>query len=109
MKPKSPDRAGTRDSKGAPTSPSAKLKRELSAFQRLRPKLLESRLGQFVAIHRGQVIDSDADEFRLAARIEDTARREGPVAICKVTDASAQPADYPYAHFESPAVAEPDL
>ena len=86
-----------------------KLSEELEAFERLRPRLLDAHRGEFVAIHRGQVIGTDADEFRLAARIEDTARREGPVAICKVTDASAQPGEYPYAHFESPAVAEPDL
>ena len=84
-----------------------KLSEELEAFERLRPRLLDAHRGRFVAIHGGEVIDSDPDEFRLAARIEPLAMREGPVAICKVTEADGEPADYPCAHFESPVVAEP--
>ena len=108
MKADSATPAGVRGKRGARTSARAKLRKELRAFQRLRPKLLESHLNQFVAVHRGEVIATDPDEFALAARIEGTARREGPIAICKVTAEPAEPTEYPYTHLESPAVAEPE-
>ncbi|MFW6161929.1 MAG: hypothetical protein ACODAJ_04120 [Planctomycetota bacterium] len=90
-----------------PSITARKLADELEAFERLRRQLLEGHRDEFVAIHGGEVIDTDPDEFRLAARIEPIAMREGPVAICKVSDAEAEPTDYPCAHFESPIVSEP--
>ena len=91
-----------------PVASREKLADELTAFERLRPELLDNHRGQYVAIHGGRVIDSDPDEFALAARTEPIATREGPVAVCHVSEAQAAPTDYPCAHFESPAVAEPD-
>ena len=73
-----------------------------------RPQLLDVHRGRFVAVRGGEVIDSDPDEFRLAARIELLPMREGPVAICKVTEAEGEATDYTCAHFESPVVAEPE-
>lgn len=43
--------------------------RERSAFLRLKPELLESHLGHYVAIHDGQIIDSDLDSLALTLRI----------------------------------------
>ena len=63
-----------------------KLRSELRAFDRMRPKLLETHRGLFVAIHHGAVFDSDADEWALAARIEDVARHEGAIAVCQVRE-----------------------
>ncbi|MBM4038773.1 MAG: hypothetical protein FJ290_09680 [Planctomycetes bacterium] len=68
------------------TEPYAKLDLELAAFERLRPELLKTHRGLFVAIHEGAVVDSDTDEFALAARIEDLARREGAIAVCQVRE-----------------------
>jgi len=45
------------------------LEPEREAFQHLLPKLLKTHRGQFVAIHGGQVIDTDADKGALAHRV----------------------------------------
>ena len=63
-----------------------KLDSELAAFERLRPALLKTHRGLFVAIHHGAVIDADTDGFRLAAKTEERATREGPIAICQVLE-----------------------
>lgn len=47
-----------------------KFLRESEAFERLLPDLLRTRGGRFVAVHHGQVIDEDMDEFTLAERVE---------------------------------------
>jgi len=43
--------------------------REREAFLKLKPKLLETHRGLFVAVHNGQVVDSDPDSRELAKRI----------------------------------------
>lgn len=65
--------------------------REVVAFANLLPSLIPTRLGWFVAIFRGEVIDQDRDEIALAKRIEDTHRREF-VLIRQVT--SGERTDY---------------
>jgi hypothetical protein len=49
--------------------PRSKWEREYRAFLRLLPQLLATHRGQFVAIHEGQVVDSDDDEITLALRV----------------------------------------
>jgi len=51
-----------------PSSPENKWQREFEAFQRLRPDLLRTYLGQYVVIHNGQVVDSGPDDLALALR-----------------------------------------
>jgi hypothetical protein len=51
----------------APAMP--KGEREYQAFLRLLPSLLKSHPGKFVAIHDGQVIDTDADDIALILRV----------------------------------------
>lgn len=41
-------------------------RQERAAFQRLLPKLLEDSVGQFVAIHNGQVVARGADKIEVA-------------------------------------------
>jgi len=100
------DRIGKSESVSAPVSPPdplAKLDAELAAFERMRGDLLAMHRGRFVAIHHGRLIDVDDDEFLLAGRIEDKARREGAIAICKVCEHKGETAsDYPYCDFDSP-------
>ena len=80
-----------------------KLDVELEAFEALKPGLLKDFPGLFVAIHNGEVIDWDKDDFCLAERIEERARREGPIAICMVAREGDQALHaYPDAGFESP-------
>jgi len=43
--------------------------RERAAFLRLKPELLKTHHGLFVAVHNGQVVDSDANSIALALRI----------------------------------------
>jgi hypothetical protein len=43
--------------------------REHQAFVRLLPHLLATHAGKYVAIHDGQVIDTDADEIVLILRV----------------------------------------
>jgi hypothetical protein len=49
--------------------PRSKWEREYRAFLQLLPQLLATHRGQFVAIHEGQVVDSDDDEIALALRV----------------------------------------
>jgi len=46
-----------------------RLQPEREAFQRLLPELLKTHKGQFVAIHKGEVVDADTDNRELAKRI----------------------------------------
>lgn len=46
-----------------------KLRPGREAFQRLLPELLRTHQNLFVAIHDGQVVDSDADNLALAQRV----------------------------------------
>jgi hypothetical protein len=45
------------------------VKKEYIAFEAMRPELLKSCLGRFVAVYHGQVVDRDAHGFELARRI----------------------------------------
>lgn len=51
------------------------LEAEIKVFEQIHPRLKEQYLGQFVAIHQGQVVDADADleplYLRLQARFGD--------------------------------------
>ena len=86
--------------------PYDKLDLELDAFERLRPELLKTHRGLFVAIHHGAVLAADADDFRLAAQVQALARREGPIAICLVCEEDKTEAEDLYADFESPSIEE---
>ena len=46
-----------------------RLQPEREAFQRLLPELLKTHEGQFVTIHKGEVVDSDPDDQELAKRV----------------------------------------
>jgi hypothetical protein len=62
-----------------PASELSKGEREYQAFLRLLPQLLETHRGKYVAIHGGQVIDSDADDVALVLRSQ---AQLGYVPIC---------------------------
>jgi hypothetical protein len=49
--------------------PHTKWEREHQAFQRLLPQLLNSHLGQYLAIHEGKVVDSGGDKLAIALRV----------------------------------------
>jgi hypothetical protein len=59
--------------------------RENQAFLRLLSQLLGTHQGQYVAIHEGQVVDSDTDDIALIQRVH---ARVGyvPIHIGLVTD-----------------------
>ncbi len=67
-----------------PPEPS-KGEREHQAFLRLLPQLLSTHQGRYVAIHEGQVVDSDTDDIVLVQRVHD---RVGyvPIYVGMVTD-----------------------
>lgn len=52
-----------------PTPELTKGEREYQAFMRLLPELLKTHRGQHVAIHEGQVVDSDNDDIALIKRV----------------------------------------
>ena len=55
----------------APTLPvdvDDKWRREQQAFHRMLPQLLQSHLGQYVAIHDGKVVECGADKLEVAGR-----------------------------------------
>ena len=47
----------------------SKGEREYQAFMRLLPELMKTHRGQYVAIHDGEVVDSDADDIALVQRV----------------------------------------
>ena len=46
-----------------------KMQYEIAAYHDLHQELLQSFLGQYVAVHQGQVVDHDAEQFALYLRI----------------------------------------
>jgi hypothetical protein len=69
-----------------PAAPAlSKGEREHQAFLRLLPQLLTTHRGQYVAVHEGQVIDSDTDDIALIQRVH---ARIGyvPIHVGLVTD-----------------------
>jgi hypothetical protein len=55
-----------------------KLQAEIAVFTQLHPTLKETHFGQFVAIHEGNLVDSDADFETLFLRVQ---ARYGDLAI----------------------------
>jgi hypothetical protein len=49
----------------------AKIAQEFEAYQAIHPQLKEKLLGKHVAIHDGQLIDSDSDPMVLVARVQE--------------------------------------
>jgi hypothetical protein len=49
-----------------------KLKAEVQAFEGMHPQLVKKYLGQFVAVHEGQVVDADADFEALFLRLQES-------------------------------------
>lgn len=47
----------------------AEMVKEVAAFEAMHSELVHQYLGQFVAVHHGQVIDHDRDEMTLVDRI----------------------------------------
>lgn len=62
---------------------------EAKAYQKLHPMLMQKYLGQYVAIHHGQVIDYDADFQLLHARVRQRFGRR-PVLLRRVEAAPEQ-------------------
>jgi hypothetical protein len=52
--------------------PNAQFEAERQAFWNQFHELLQQYAGRYVAVHRGQVIDSDEDERRLIRRVYET-------------------------------------
>ena len=48
-----------------------KLEQEIEAYRRLHGELQRQHLGQWVAVHRGQVVDHDGDRAELHRRVRD--------------------------------------
>jgi hypothetical protein len=65
-----------------------KWEKEKRAFHRLRPSLLRSHLGKYVAIHHCKVVDSGNDKIELAMRVY---KRFGYIPIY-VSQVLAEPA-----------------
>ena len=55
-----------------------KLEAKAQAFERMHPQLLRQYLGQFVAVHEGQVVDADVDFEALFLRLQ---KRLGDVPV----------------------------
>jgi hypothetical protein len=48
-----------------------KLEAEAQAFERMHPQLVKQYLGQFVAVHEGQIADADVDFEALFLRLQE--------------------------------------
>lgn len=58
------------------TKADEQFEREVIAYEALWPKLRKTHAGKWVAVKGGQVIDSDADEWRLVKRVRARFPRE---------------------------------
>jgi len=68
-----------------PTHELPKGEGEYQAFLRLLPELLGTHQGQYVAIHDGQVVDSDPDDVALILRVQSKVGYV-PIHVGLVTD-----------------------
>jgi prevent-host-death family protein len=75
------------------------IRREEAAFEQMKPELLKTHKGKFVAIHDGKLVDFDADESTLAKRVY---ARFGYRTIL-MTEVTETPRVY---HVNSPRVVE---
>lgn len=68
-----------------PVSQPTKGEREYEAFLRLLPHLLTTHRGKYVAVHEGEVIDTDTDDIALIERVH---RKIGyvPIHVALVTE-----------------------
>jgi hypothetical protein len=75
--------------------PRGKWEREYEAYQRLLPQLLQTHRGQYVAIHDGHVVDSDADDIALILRVH---ARHGyvPIHVERVSEQPPLPSRIPH-------------
>ncbi|MCC6417337.1 MAG: hypothetical protein IT429_03720 [Gemmataceae bacterium] len=71
-----------------PTLELPKGEQEYRAFLQLLPDLLPHYRGRYVAVHNGQVVDSDEDEVKLILRAQ---AKVGYVPICVGLVAEPQP------------------
>ncbi|OAI38815.1 hypothetical protein AYO40_06360, partial [Planctomycetaceae bacterium SCGC AG-212-D15] len=71
-----------------------KFQRERLAFFRMKPQLLATHKGKYVAIHEGQLVDSGDDKIAVAMRVY---QKFGylPILVTLVTDEPIQPARLP--------------
>jgi hypothetical protein len=76
------------------TPASSKWEREHRAFLKMLPTLLATHRGKYVAVHDGQVVDSDADKIALALRAY---ANHGyvPIYVGLVSDQPAAPERHP--------------
>jgi hypothetical protein len=63
----------------------AALLQEKQRFELLKPALLRTHLGQFVAIKNGQVVDADRDQIEVARRVRQK-YPDVPVLIIEVAE-----------------------
>ena len=75
------------------------IRQEEAAFERMKPELLKTHKGKFVAIHDGQLVDFDDNESTLAKRVY---ARFGYRTIL-MTEVTETPRVY---HVNSPRVVE---
>jgi hypothetical protein len=77
-----------------PPLPTSKWEREQGAFTRLRPSLIKSHAGQYVAIHEGQVVESGHDQIEVARKAY---ARFGyiPIYVGLISEAPVKPARLP--------------
>jgi len=68
-----------------PAATLTKGEREYQAFLRLLPQLLQTHGGKYVAIHEGEIVDSDMDDVALIQRVH---ARIGyvPIHVGRVTE-----------------------
>jgi hypothetical protein len=73
----------------------SKWQREYQAFLRLLPELLQTHLGQYVAIHEERVVDSDPNDIALIQRVH---ARHGyvPIHVERVRRLPPQPERVPH-------------
>ena len=62
------------------------MRRESEAFRTMHSALLEKYPGQFIAIHRGQLVDHDTDQLALFMRIEQQLPEQVVLIVQVVSD-----------------------
>jgi len=66
------------------TSYNRKWKEEVAAYDAMWPELLKTHKGKWVAVHGGEIVDSDSNREDLIKRVYSKFSRQTPIYIEKV-------------------------
>lgn len=75
---------------------------QVIAFEQMRPTLMDTHAGQFVAIHKGQLVASGTDKLAVLHQVYDTFGDEAICYVEQVSPSAPRTVKMPSAHLIQP-------